>query len=245
MALDSNPVVQILGQEYDAGNVQGVSLNDAVQFFFTVVVASSVTNSKNWVHSIALTFLRAYGSMFCLSLLLGTMPDASYKNMDACVKMCVAALVFVRFVSGYIPAEVSKYTNYLNDLSYSIVKGNAAGVGYGVAASALGGNQFAGFMGAYVAVQGHRLLEEAGLKSMNKATFDNDDLLAVLGGPVFFLATTQGGASGLVARAVLVLFHISCNYVDYNGALSSVRKQVNSVAGGSKSKRGRSSSPRR
>jgi hypothetical protein len=217
-----------------------------VQFFFTVVVASSVNNSKNFLHSVAVTFLRAYGSAACLSLLLGTLPDASYKNLDACVKMCVAALVFVRFVSGYIPAEVSKYTNYLHDLSYSIVKGNAAGVGYGVAAAALSGNQFAGFLGAYVAVQGHRLIEESGLKSMNKATFDNDDLLAVLGGPLFLLATTQGGASGLVARAVLVLFHISCNYVDYNGALSSVRKQVNSVAGGSsKSKRGRSSSPRR
>jgi hypothetical protein len=236
--LDSNPIVQILGQEWNGWE----HWNNMVMFFYCVTVANSVNGSKNWVHRIALTFLRAYGSMhLCMNLVMGGMPGDGLKNLDACLKMCFYALAWNQWFSGFIPNEIGGYMGHAYDWSYSIVKGNAAAAGYAVAASALPGNQFAGFLGAYIGVQGHRLVEHGGLKSMNVASFDADDLLAILGGPAFFFMTGNFGASALVARAGLVMLHVSTRYVDYNGMLSGIAGTVDGIAGG---KRSRSRSPK-
>lgn len=244
-SLDSNPVVQILGSEFDAPH-----LNDVIMFFYLVTVALDVAKtggSKNYVHHIGLTMLRAYGSLnVCLALVLGDMPSAGLKNMDNAIYTAIAAMLYVRFVAKQLlPAEVTNYLGHVYDLSYSIVKGNAAGVGYVMAASALPGSVIAPFMGAYLGVQGHRLLEN-GMKAMNGSSFDNDDLLAVLGGPLFYFVTVYGGCSALVARAALVVLHVSTSYMDYNNALGSVFSSLNSMTGkvGGGAKRGRSSTPK-
>jgi hypothetical protein len=225
-----------LGSEFDAPH-----LNDVIMFFYLVTVSMAAqSGSKNYVHTIGLTMLRAFGSLnLALAIMLGDMPSAGLKNMDNALYTAVAALLYVRFVAKrLLPAEVSNYLGHVYDLSYSIVKGSHAAAGYAMAAGALPGSVVAPFMGAYLGAQGHRLVEH-GLKSMNSSSFDNDDLLGVLGGPLLYAMTVYGGQSAMVARAGLVAFHFSCNYVDYNNTFNSVFGTLNTVT----SKRG--STPKR
>lgn len=180
----------------------------------------------------ALMFLRAYGSMhLCMNLVMGKMPGQGLRSLDECLKMCFFALMYVKFVANAaVPENMGNWLGHAYDLSYSIVKGNAAAAGYAIGASALSGNTAGGFLGAYIAVQGHRLLEHGGLKSMNVSTFDADDLLAILGGPLFMVMTGNFACSALVARAGCVALHISTRYVDYNSLLGNIGDTVNNAA---------------
>merc|ERR1719506_2596521 len=90
-------------------------------------------------------------------------------------------------------------------------------------------------IGAYVAVNGDRLIEN-GLASLNgKGANDSDSKLALVGGILYLLLTTnffnyiQLGWSVLFVRVFLVWFRISCDYIDYDTFRRTIFGRVNQV----------------
>jgi len=112
-------------------------------------------------------------------------------------------------------------------------------------AAALPDSLAAPFAGAYLAVNGHRILEK-GVSAFAVSSYDGDSLLGIVGGALYFALIEYVRVSSLVARVVLILFRLSADYVDYNGLIATVTDAVGSVGGGSSgSKRGRSRTPKR
>lgn len=236
--LDNNAVVKFLGNENDAQY-----LKEAIIFFFCVGIVQGVgaRARKDLVSCVGLSFLRAFGDLnIALALGLGSMPGEVFKNLDHFMHILVAAIAFCWFSDKFIPGDVSKNFNYISGFCYSMIKANNAGAGYAAAAAALPGSWWAPIIGAYLGVNGARLIEN-GVSSITKKP-DNDDLLAIAAGTATWILTTHLAASALLARAILVLFHYSTNYINYQDKYAEI---VSGATAGASKARGRSSTPKR
>lgn len=152
----------------------------------------------------------------------------------------VSAIAWCWFSDKFIPFDLSKHADHLSGFAYSMIKANNAGAGYAAAAAALPGSWWAPLIGAYLGVNGARLIEN-GVGAISKKP-DNDDLLAIASGFAIWFLTTHLAASALLARAILVAFSYSCNYVDYQAKWA---EAVAGATGGAAKARGRSSTPKR
>jgi hypothetical protein len=238
--MDTNPVVQILGFEHENAYVKDVFL-----FLYTVTVVQSF-KGKNFVHQGAVSMLRAFGSFgLCVPLILGALPSSMFKQFDQYFLTLAGAMVFVAVVYDRIfTGDLAKHFDKLTNLAYCVVKGNAAGHGYVMVATILPESIAAPFIGTYLAVNGHRILEK-GIQTVGaSALFDEDTLLAVFGGFLYYGMIEYVRVSALVARLVLILFRVSCDYVDYNHILNNICSAVGGNTGAA-SGRGRSRTPKR
>lgn len=236
--LDNNAVVKFLGNENDAQY-----LKESIIFFFCVGIVNNLSgrDRKDLVSCIGLSFLRAFGDLnIALALGLGAMPGDVFKNLDHFMYILIAAIAFCWFSDKFIPKDVSGHFNHVSDFAYSMIKANNAGAGYAAAAAALPGSWWAPLIGAYLGVNGARLIEK-GVSATSKKP-DNDDLLAIAAGTAIWILTTQLAASALLARAILVLFSYSCNYINYQEKYAEI---VSGAVTGAKGARGRSSTPKR
>jgi hypothetical protein len=241
-SLDSNPAVQVLGLEHENPYVRETFL-----FFYAVTIVQGI-KSKNLVHTVALALNRAFGSYgFLLPLVLGGLPSKTYQSFDSYLLTLVGAIFFVQVIlDRFVPSNISVYLEKPCEIAYSVVKGNAAGHGFVMVAAALPDSVVAPFAGAYLAVNGHRILEQ-GVSAFAVSYYDNDSLLGVVGGAIYFALIEYVRVSSLVARVALIVFHISCSYVDYNSMIETVTTAVGKVGGSSSgsSKRSRSKTPKR
>lgn len=238
-ALDANPAVQVLGMEFDAPYVKETFL-----FFYAVAVVQQIRQTKNLVHTLAVALLRCFGSYgFLLPLVLGALPSKAYANFDSYMLTLGGAIFTVDLVLSRIPSDVMNWLQYPIDITYSVVKANACGHGYVMCAAALPDSVVAPFVGAYLAVNGHRILEH-GIGSFGTKKFDGDALLGIAGGLWYFALIEYVRVSSLIARVFLIVFRISCDYVDYNHLIDQVISASN-MGGPAPSKRGRSKTPKR
>jgi len=241
-ALDANPVVQVLGLEHENQYVRETFL-----FFYAVAIVQGV-KSRNLIHTIALALLRAFGSYgFLLPLVLGGLPSKTYQSFDSYLLTLAGAIFAVQVVCDrFVPKNIQNYFDKPVDIAYAVVKANACGHGFVMVAAALPDSIAAPFAGAYLAVNGHRVLEK-GIEAFATDSYDGDSLLGIVGGFLYYALIEYVRVSSLVARVVLILFRISCDYVDYNAIINNVTDAIGSVGGGSGggSKRGRSRTPKR
>jgi len=120
----------------------------------------------------------------------------------------------------------------MGDLSWAIVKANNASAGYAAAAS-LGGF-WAPIFGAYVAVNGARLIEN-GVSGVNKQ--DANSLVAEAAGIFIWFFTTHLAASALTARALLALWAFSGNWISWRGQVDSILSNFRGASRGKTPKR--------
>jgi len=234
-SLDGNPVVQALGLEHDNAYVK-----ETITFLFTLAMVQSVkaAQSKNIVQQIGTACIRCYGGVgFVLPLALGQLPGAVMSNMDLNVYTVVAAMLFSFFMAQFVPGEVAGYVAKMQDVSVSIVRANAAGAGYELGKATFTGSTVAPFACAYLACNGHQLIEN-GVAAWNSNKLNANEVLAVFGGPVYWAQQAYLQSSPLTSRVGLVIFR-SADYVDYDEIFNNVVKSVTNVAGGSSSKRKR------
>jgi len=236
--LDTNPVVQILGFEHEQ-----TAIHDVFLFFYAIAIVQSV-KGKNFLHEGGVSLLRGFGSYgFFVPLVLGQLPSKMLKDFDQYFKILIGAQVFVAVVYDRLfPGDIQKHFNAVTNFAYSVIKGNAAGYGYVLVSTALGNSIAAPFIGAYLAVNGHRILEK-GIHAVGATThFDADSLLGIFGGLIYYALVEYVRTSALVARIALVAFRISCDYVDYNYILDNISGAIGSK---SSAGRGRSRTPKR
>jgi len=249
---DTNPVVKILGQESDIDYV-----DQSVQFLFALSVLR--TCKGQLITRVLKTLVRAYAALaFVMPLLLNGLPSQMMKDMDHFAMMVVAAIVFDKLLDSVSVPYVNDMVDMAADLSYGIMKANACAAGYTAFATAFGGSVCAPFLGAFIATNGHKFVEE-GMGALDiKVTGakSKDNKVAVLGGPVLMIMGTHLGQSALVSRATLAGLNCAQNYVDLDAALKGAMNMVNSMLAtvtsmakkkpsASKMKMGRAKSPAR
>jgi len=238
--LEGNDVVQFLALETNTEYVK-----EFITFCFCTTIVASV-GKKDLVPTIGLSFLRAFGDLsIVLALGMGTMPGLVFQNLDWYMNILIASIAWVWFCDNYIPSNISSNFEHIYNVCYSITKANNAGMGYALVAAALPGSTFAPFFGAYLAVNGARVLEN-GIKQINKSVDDND-ILAVGSGVIIYLVTSEqlGGAATL-ARALVVAFSFSQNYVNWLSYWSQFSAQVKgALNGGAKGAAKRNTTPKR
>jgi hypothetical protein len=244
--LAASPATKVLGLEHENKYVKETFL-----FFYVVSVVQGVRHNENLVHTLAVALLRAFGSYgFLLPLGLGALPSKTYLHFDSYLTTLVAAVFFVHVIlDRFIPFEFHRYLEKPIELAYAIIKANACGHGFVMTAGVLPDSQFAPFVGAFVAVNGHRILEH-GVNGLSVPFgFDGDFLLGMIGGPLYWALVTHAGCAPVLARVVLLLFRLSCDYVDYNQVIDNVTGAVSNIGGGRKkaapAPRGRSRTPKR
>ena len=215
--LDGNSAVQFL-----ANNEIGVNhLHDVVLFAFLVRVVNGVGGGKNLVSTLGTSFLRAFGDVhIALALGLGTLGGGIFRTLDQAMLMLCGAVFWSWYIEASVPKEVSKYWGNFQDLSWSIIKANNAAAGYVAASSAFSGSFWAPLFGAWVGCNGGRLIEN-GFSALSQA-WDANDLLAAVAGLFLFVATTYLQASAVTARALLVLWSFSGNWVDYQAKFNDI-----------------------
>ena len=231
--IDSNAVVQFLGNQ-DVG-VQ--YLKDAVLFLFCLGVVKGA-GRKGLISTLGLSFLRAFGDVnIALALGLGGMPGAVFKNLDNAMWILGCAVFWAWYCDEHVPAEISSYWGYAQNLSTCIVKASNAAAGYAAASAAISGSFWAPIFGAYVAVNGARLLEN-GVSAINKQ--DSNSLLAEAAGIFIWFFTTHLQASALGAQALLAVWAFSGNWINWRGQVDSILAKF-----GGATKKGRNATPKR
>lgn len=237
---DGNPLVQILGLEHD-----NALIKEAITFLFTLNVVRSVSGGNLFSQIITGVLRCVAGIGLVLPLLLGQAPGSMMGNFDANVNSIVYAMLFAYLADMFMPKDISDYVGQASDVCVSIIRANAACAGYEAGRSAFSGSMFAPWVCAWIACNGHNLVEK-GVGAFGGAKLESSEVLATFGGAVYMLSQSQLGASVLTARVIVVLFRISADYVDYDEIFNNVRKSVSgSVSSAAKSARGRSKSPAR
>jgi hypothetical protein len=157
-------------------------------------------------------------------------------NIDVNVWTVVSALFFSFVCRQFIPGEVAGYLGKAQDFAVAIVRANAAGAGYELGKATFAGSQVAPWACAYLACNGHELIEK-GVGAWNTNRLNASEVLAVFGGPVYWALQVYLQATALTARVGLVIFRLSADYVDYDEIVNNVLKTLNQVAGGNKKAR--------
>ena len=225
--IDSNAVVQFLGNQ-DVG-VQ--YLKDAVLFLFCLGVVKGA-GRKGLISTLGTSFLRAFGDVnIALALGLGGMPGAVFKNLDNAMWILGCAVFWAWYCDAHVPREIASYWGHAQSLSTCIIKAHNAAAGYAAAAIAIPGSFWAPIFGAYVAVNGARLIE-SGVSAVSKR--DSNSLLAEAAGIWIWLFTTHLQASALGAQALLAAWAFSGNWVNWRGQVDSIL--ANFGAGGKRGK---------
>jgi hypothetical protein len=251
MNIERNPIMKILAQESDIDYV-----NDAVAFLFVVSVLRGVKGA--YATKIMRTLIRCYAALaFVMPLMLGSLPSGMMKEVDHYAQVVIGAMIFELVPLGSIHPKLNTLVGQLCNISYNIVKANACAAGYGAFAKAFPGSMYAPFLGAFVATNGHKFIEN-GMGAFDLSLVGNkDNKLAVCGGPLIFIMETQMALSGSVVKGLLSALNISQSYVDYDGMvktgsgmLNSLSNSVTSLAAGkrmkmSTMKKGRSATPKR
>lgn len=247
--LDSNPITQILASESDIAYV-----NKAVMFLYTLAVVQDGKKVNNIVGKFFLNLVRAFGAIgFALPLVLGQLPSEVFRGLDDyCYLVASAMLVDALPYEDFLPDAIQMLLSYCISISYAIIKGNACAMGYVAVAGLTPDSFIAPLIGAHVAVNGHRFIESGVNALSGRLATDQDAKLAIGGGIIYYLLTHASvgiWATPLVTRAVVVLFRISCDYVDYDGLTEEVVQQFAGAykgsirAGRSNVKRSRSRTP--
>lgn len=234
--LEQNDLIGFLALE---SNVE--YMKEALTFLFCAGVVGQVgIKSRTLVSCLGLSFLRCFGDLsIVLALGMGTMPGLVFQNLDWYMNVLVAAIVWNYFADKFVPDNICDNLNWAYDFAWSMTKANNAGIGYAMVQQALPGSFFAPFFGAYLAVNGARLLEKGvgAIKGGNSC--DNTDVLAIGSGVIIYVLTSeQFGAAATFARAALVVFSFSQNWINYmsywNKFVASVTGAVNGASGKSK-----------
>lgn len=249
MVFDTNPIVRILAQDSD------IQYADKVVAFFFALACVRQTKG-NYVARFFGAAIKMYGALaFVLPLCLNGLPSGLMKEMDDVARMLIVAMIVNDMpFSRFLGKEVDMVMDYLCSFSYAIMRANACAAGYAAFANGFSGSEFAPFVGAFLAVTGHTMIE-SGMKAFNVNIKGNDDKLAVFGGGIIYVATTYCGASALAARGALSgLNCISAAKPDaYDALIASGSAALNSLTGAvglgkkgsSASKRARSKTPTR
>lgn len=251
MNIERNPIVKILGQESDIDYV-----NDAVAFLFVVSVLRTVRGQ--YATKLMKTLVRCYAALaFVMPLMLGSLPSGMMKDVDHYAMLVVGAMIFELVPLASVNAKLADMVAQLAKISYCIVKANACVAGYGAFSKAFPGSQYAPFLGAFIATNGHTFIEKGmGAFDLN-LTGNADNKLAVCGGVLIMIMETQMALSGLVTKATLSALHISQDYFDYDGMvktgtglMNNLSASITNLAGGkrmkmSTMKKGRSATPKR
>ncbi len=109
MNVERNPITKILGQESDI-DVAGVSMNDAVGFFFVVSVLRGVKGG-NWATRLVRTLIRCYAALaFVMPLMLGGLPSDGMKNMDKSAWL-VSIMLSYRAIAIFITPRTGSGTH--------------------------------------------------------------------------------------------------------------------------------------
>lgn len=209
--LENNDVVGFLALE---SNIE--YMKELLTFLFcTSVVAGVGIKSKTLVGNLGLGFLRCFGDLsIVVALGMGTMPGMVFQNLDWYMNVLLASIVWTYFADRYVPRDISQHFEHAYNFAYSMTKANNAGIGYVMVQNALPGSFWAPFFGAYLAVNGARLLEK-GISGL-KGSVDNDDILAIGSGLIIYVLTHEAcGAAATFARAALVVFSFSMNWINY------------------------------
>lgn len=242
-AFANNPVSQLLGLQSDLPYA-----TDITMFLYTLHVLRGGKSGGNFLATFVLTFVRAFGAIgFALPLVLGGLPGDILKGMDDNAKIVFFAMVWDMLnVTKKAPAAVNNGLDYAEKLAYSIVKANVCAQGYAAASSALSGSFWAPFVGAYVAVQGAKMVE-GGVQEINKNTFDEDGLLGLLGGIWLWVGAAHLDVTGLMANVCLAIFHFSNDFIDHTGNFAQFLNGVDTFLSGASigGRRSRSRTPTR
>jgi hypothetical protein len=152
------------------------------------------------------------------------------KDIDHYALLVFCAMCFDYVPLGKIHPALDKLVDRLAKFSYAIVKANACAAGYHAFGKAFAGSMVAPFLGAFVAVQGHRFIENGmGAFDLNLKSADNK--VGVLGGVVIHMLETHTAASGLVAKATLAGMNCAQGHIDFDGMIASAAKALDGVAG--------------
>jgi len=251
MNMERNPIVKILGQESDIDYV-----NDAVAFLFVVSVLRTVKGQ--YATKLMKTLVRCYAALaFVMPLMLGSLPSGMMKDVDHYAMLVVGAMIFELVPLSSVHPKLANAVNQFASMSYCIVRANACAAGYHAFAKAFPGSQYAPFLGAFVATNGHTFIEQ-GMNAFDLTlTGKKDNKLAVCGGVLIMIMETQLAFSGLVTKAVLSALHIGQDYIDFDnmvkqgtGLMNNLSGSITNLAGGkrmkmSTMKKGRSATPKR
>lgn len=225
MNMDTNPIVRILGQESDIDH-----MNDAVGFLFVLSVCQSCKGQ--YVTKMMRTLIRAYAALaFVMPLCLGGLPSGMMKDIDHYAQLVFMAMCFDYIPIGKIHPALATMLGYATDISYCIVKANACAAGYHTFGRAFGGSVVAPFLGAFIATNGHRFIED-GMNAFNLNLKDSDNKVAVLGGVVIHVMETHMKASGLVSKATLAAMNCAQPYVDFDGMINSGARMLDGITSG-------------
>lgn len=226
--LTGNPVVQILASESEVPYLNRVVL------FLGVLAVVQGSHSNAWaIGRFGHYMIRAFGAVgLALPLLLGQMPSDVIKGLDDYAYLVVGAMVVDKIPYHKVfPRSVDDVLDAVINACYAIMKANALVMGYIAFDAATGDSIAAPMAGAYLAVNGHRLLERGVSALTDKIKGDADVRLAIFGGFIYY-GVTSGVLGGLsldsqVARALLALYRISMDYKITNKAYDRVEGLFN------------------
>jgi hypothetical protein len=232
MNVERNPITKILGQESDI-DVAGVSMNDAVGFFFVVSVLRGVKGG-NWATRLVRTLIRCYAALaFVMPLMLGGLPSDGMKNMDKSAWLVVYAMIFEMVNVGGVHPRLGDLVDRCCGWSYSIMKANACVAGYAAFKAAFPGSTWAPLLGAFVATNGHNFIEKGmGAFDLTVAGKGNkDNKLAVLGGAVISVLQSQFATSALVTKSTMSFLNIMQDHFDFDKVVGMGSRTLNQVTG--------------
>lgn len=226
--LDLLPFAQILGLEHENTYVK-----ETITFLFTLSVVQTLESKyqKNPVQFVGVSVMRCIGGYgLLLPLLLGKMPGPFLTEFDMNVYTVLCAIAFVYFLGEFIPDDVSEYLRRFEHLANAIVRANQCGAGYALGKTVFENSIFAPMLCAYIACNGQEFLI-LGMNSFANSQLDANEILAVFGGPIYWICAVYFALAPLSIRVVLVCFRLSADYIDYDKMINNFIKGLRGVAG--------------
>lgn len=193
-------------------------------FLFLAQVFDDVTAGTRVSEALRIG-VRAFGGVhLVLPLVLGTLPSTLLRDMDRYLAVYVAVLFVFSFLVDYLPRKVLRMLVLPKKIAYCMFFANACCSGVLQGAAAFPHSFFTRIFVGFLAVMGGHLLEQGATTKLFKRDYSEDQLLALFG-PVLFLFfmgsfVREVAMPESVARTLIVLFRVSCDYVDYNEMLA-------------------------
>ncbi|CAD7937835.1 unnamed protein product [Amoebophrya sp. A25] len=170
--------------------------------------------------------VRAFGGVHViLPLILGTFPSVLLKDLDRYAALYAAVVVIFVLLGKFIPEKLARALKTPKRIAYCMFFCNACTSGVIQGVVAYPDSKTAPLLLGFLAVMGGYLLEQGLGTKLFDREYSNDQLLAVFGPAIFSLSmgmlmqhpyTMPEG----IARALVLLFRLSCEVVDYNEILS-------------------------
>ncbi|CAD7960639.1 unnamed protein product [Amoebophrya sp. A120] len=225
-ALAKNPVVEVM-----AGTSSLPYVWEVMTFLFlaqvaeTVVLLSEATTLVGKAADLLRIAVRAFGGVhIVLPFILGSFPSVLLNELDRYAGIFVAVVVIFVLLGSYVPDRVMNALNYPKQLGYAIFVSNICVSGTMQGMAAFPDSECAPVLLGFLAVCGGYLLEMGVTAKFFKKDYSSDQLLALFG-PVLFMQLTTNSRLLLaepLARAMVFVFRLSCEVIDYNEILAYV-----------------------